>query len=69
MKDTFYSLIKEDVDDYNKSLIKNNSLLYFIKSLEKETPFDSNLTNLITFILDSKKIYDLNKSFEKYTEK
>jgi hypothetical protein len=69
MKDTFYSLIKEDVDDYNKSLLKNNSLLYFVKSLEKETPFDSNLTNLITFILDSKKIYDLNKSFEKYTER
>lgn len=69
MKDTFYSLIKEDVDDYNRSLIKNNSLLYFIKSLEKETPFDSNLTNLITFILDSKKIYDLNKYFEKYTER
>ena len=40
MKDTFYSLIKEDVDDYNKSLFKNNSVLYFIKSLEKETPFD-----------------------------
>ena len=69
MKDTFYNLIKEDVDDYNKSLIKNNSLLYFVKSLEKETPFDSNLTNLITFILDSKKIYDLNKYFEKYTER